>query len=453
MPAFPGTRRWSDDQRRLACRLCFIALVLVPVLWVLQIAVAPHDPEGLVAALQSRTGLDTSLHFLRTPRPGDCEVYGLSIACGSQPPCEVGLVRAKSGQGLELYIPGTVRLTVGQLQALLDKSLDRILPDSVASLAEAAPTSLRCDRVLLSRDSSRGVAPSAAPPAELMLESLKCSLTPGPGRVRMNVSFRIAGGGSARPVELVFERSLGSHAHREHLRADTGDTFLPAWVLVPFYTEAIEWGEAAAFAGTCEGDLDAGGQLTGTVRGAVKQLDLAGLSRGSGTFLTGVADLGKLECQLDEGRIAAFSAEAWVEQVQPDPDQIRLFRSFGWQVAESMPMGANQSVGVEAWTLAINVQLSGGMMVMVPSPLNRSVIGVDRGNHPVIELVGGEPQPVPVERLAASLYGSGGEAGVPAPGLDNRMVGFLDRFRFSDGFQPAAEPVRVSREVGGTVRR
>lgn len=435
-------RRWSDDQRRLACRLLFIALVLVPGLSVAWFAARPVSPGEISDALRLRTGIEISIGSVGTPRPGELILQAVTLPGPAGPLAEIGGMQVLLGEETGLHVAGTVRMEVGQFTALAEKFCTAALPATKSQLASAKPFHLRFERILLASSQS----PDARP-EELILAPVECVFAKNTERSVAVIRFRQAGQSAEQVVELAYERRLAGGGHEDWLRLDSCGAELPLWLAEGFCPWTRSLGSQSCFAGGLLWKIEKGRAVQGTLQGTLTDLDLAGLSQVLPLGLQGSALQIGFQSSFEAGKLVTLEAESWSQIENPTPATVAFLEGMGWEVAGvASAAGSNQPTGPKSWNMALNCRLQSGQFDCWPRPEYGSVIAWDSSLVPVVQTVGSVQTRVPLEQLATCLFrsASGGTAlsgnrvAVPSGAINDREVAFLSLFQLQDG--PAAIP-------------
>ena len=311
---------WSDNQKRIVCRLAFLLLCALPTGATVYRILHPQTADQWEQRLQSQLGVRTQIDSVETPGPYDTILRGLTFFDADNDPVLVATeLRIQFGDVNQIWIDHPVRLTSDGFQHIVEQINQRVIrshavqPRWIVSVQSAVIESN------LVMDDHFG----SPKPRELQLEKLVIDLESGSDSTATRLDFQLVDPAAPNPVATPnvvscfierqrFPTVQGTASPQQRVILNTGNDALPCWLVNRWLPEIAEnLGTKVTFSGGLE--IDTGSpNLQGFAKGFFDNVDLEQVAGISGTTehttsaRWGTIDLESFEFGADDVQHLAF---------------------------------------------------------------------------------------------------------------------------------------------------
>lgn len=299
----PEDFRLHETTRRRLGLAVFVGLCLAPTAGVLAWGVSrmlPTHARGEAARLGQQLGLRVDLEKVRHPRPGVVVYEGLQLA---EPESARVILRA-SRVTATWSRADDPKADCGQAMALAVEGAE-IDGAGLGRLAEVVLRGMRQEPPWSRLEVRLGAAEArlAAGATPWALRDVQGFLQPVQGGCHGQISFRIAGIESEKPVSIRVGRDRGKTPPSTGLELSTGGGTLPCALLATAFPDLARLGRQAGFNG-CAWMNDVAGRRTYQLTGRLANVDLESAMAGRlGHALTGTAQVSVDLARLADGRL------------------------------------------------------------------------------------------------------------------------------------------------------
>ncbi len=315
---------WSDNQKRIVCRLAFLLLCALPTVATVYQILHPQTAEQWEQRIQSQLGVRTRIDSVETPGPNETILRGLKFFdAEGHPILEATELRVLFGEVNRVQIDHSIWLTSDGLQHIVGQINERVIrshsvqPRWIVSIQSAVvksdsvkddhfgslkPRELWLENALIDMDSS--IAPETAQLAttarlDFQLVNLAAPTPAGEPNV-ISCSLRREKIPSAN----------GTNLSEQWINLNTGTDALPCWLASQWLPEITEiMGTEVTFSGALK--IDAGSPvLQGQAQGHFDNVDMEQVawisSDTARTARWAMIDLQSFRFQADEVEHLAF---------------------------------------------------------------------------------------------------------------------------------------------------
>ncbi|MEE2826609.1 MAG: hypothetical protein VYE64_08280 [Planctomycetota bacterium] len=292
-------RRMSDNNRRLVCRLLFLALCAVPtmslVYWI------THRPgiREWQEAVQAKLGVEIEIDSLETPRPGETILRGIRV---NQP------------FGKTVHHINEITVMTAPTHRVVVSDMVSVAPEDLLELIHQASQ----HAFLVGRISQpwqiefQTVAVDPNPDSSdlgLVLSPLQIDIRQDDHGVMATANFQRSGIEDSESMECQVFYPHEPQVLRPEIYVDTRGNRLPCWLATDFVEDLASMGEEATFSGTATLLIDDENRVSGKLTGVFDQINLHDLGEPVHQRLSGMAQANVLECEIVEDRLRRLHAK------------------------------------------------------------------------------------------------------------------------------------------------
>ncbi|MCH2183549.1 MAG: hypothetical protein MK108_16240 [Mariniblastus sp.] len=285
--------RISDNNRRLACRLLFLALCAVPtaslIYWI------AHRPgiRDWQESVQAKLGVEIEIESLETPRPGETILRGVSI---NQP------------FGKTIHRINEITIVAGPTHRVFVSDMVTVAPEDLMKLVQQASQhafqlgSISHPWQVVFQTMAVDPNPDS-PDLGLVLSPIRIDISQDVNGITATANFQRSNNEAAESMECQVFYPHDPQVLRQEISLDTRGNSLPCWLAKELVQDLSSMGEQATFCGTATLLIDIENRVSGEFSGVFDQINLQDLGEPVHQRLSGMARAEVLDCEIVEDRI------------------------------------------------------------------------------------------------------------------------------------------------------
>lgn len=296
---FHAIGRISDNNRRLACRLLFLALCAAPTISLVYWIVHRPGIHEWQEAVQAKLGVEIEIDSLETPRPGETILRG---------------VRVNQPFGKTVHRINEITIMTAPVHRVVVSDMVSVAPEDLLKLIQQAsqhafligsisqPWQIEFQTVAVDPNPD-------SPDLGLVLSPLQIEIHQDSNGVMATAKFQRSGTEYSESMECQVFYPHDPQVLRQEICVDTRGSCLPCWLVTGFVDDLTSMGDEATFSGTSTLLIDAENRVSGKLTGVFDRINLQDLGEPVHQRLSGMAQATVLECEIVEDRIRRLHAK------------------------------------------------------------------------------------------------------------------------------------------------
>ena len=274
---------WSDNQKRIVCRLAFLLLCALPTAVIVYRIMHPQTADQWEQRIQAQLGVRTHIDSVETPGPYETILRGLEFFDADRKILIATELRILFGEVNQIWIDHPVRLDSNGLQYLVDQVNQQLIRSHTVQPRWVVMVDSAVVESNIVMDDHFGTPKRR----ELMLENLAIDMESSANNTTARMDFHLVD--PTVPVPTGNPNIVSCSIQRERVPAvpgtaagsapqwvtlNTGTDALPCWLVSEWLPEIVQnLGTEVTFSGGVEVDTNAP-DLQGQAAGQFSQVDL-----------------------------------------------------------------------------------------------------------------------------------------------------------------------------------
>ena len=274
---------WSDNQKRIVCRLAFLLLCALPTAVIVYRIMHPQTADQWEQRIQAQLGVRTHIDSVETPGPYETILRGLEFFDADRTILIATELRILFGEVNQIWIDHPVRLDSNGLQYLVDQVNQQLIRSHTVQPRWVVMVDSAVVESNIVMDDHFGTPKRR----ELMLKNLAIDMESSANNTTARMDFHLVD--PTVPVPTGNPNIVSCSIQRERVPAvpgtaagsapqwvtlNTGTDALPCWLVSEWLPEIVQnLGTEVTFSGGVELDTNAP-DLQGQAAGQFSQVDL-----------------------------------------------------------------------------------------------------------------------------------------------------------------------------------